>query len=110
MTIPYELPTVTAVVALVTWVVFVIRYHFSTGGAWRESAAGRNAMNSTFVIVGLLLLVVATRLARDGVPAEPFPGQRIAATVVYLGAVLSGAQRIVVQARAQRERKRQDAA
>ena len=108
MTIPYDVPTVTGAVALITWAVFILRYHFSTGGAWRESPAGRNAMNSTFVIVGLLLLVVVTRLTRTDAPPEPFPGQRIAATVVYLLAVFSGVQRIVVQARAQRAQKEED--
>lgn len=104
MSIPYDVPTVPAVAALIVWCVFVFRYHFSTHGAWRESAAGRNAMNSTLVIIGLLAIVAVSRLSNAGTSAEPFPGQRIAATLVYLLAVFSGVQRIVLQYRAQRSR------
>ncbi len=106
MSIPYDVPTVTAVVALGAWAVFMLRYHFSTGGQWRRTATGRNAMNSSAVIVLLLLLVVTTRLLRDAPLPEPFPGQRVAALLVYLAATASGVQRIVVQARAQRDGRR----
>ena len=101
--IPFVVPTIAAIVALVTWLTFVARYHFTTGGAWRRYDAGRNAMNSSFVIIGLLALPVVTRLFIEPGP-EAFPGQRIVATLMYLAATASGVQRIVVQARAQASR------
>jgi hypothetical protein len=101
--IPYVIPTIVAVAAVLVWAVFIIRYHVSTHGEWRRSAIGRNVMNSSFVIISLVLIAAATRLATNGATPEPFIGQRYFATAAYLFAVFSGVQRIVLQYRAQRD-------
>lgn len=38
--------------------VFVVAYHFKTGGAWRDTALGRNVMAMMAAIVALLALAI----------------------------------------------------
>lgn len=104
MSFPFDFATAAAVVALVVWVTFVARYHFSTRGAWRQYAEGRNAMIVSAGLIAVLALNVSARVLRD-VPVPPaYPHQGTVALAVYVLIAAAGVHRIILQWRAQRDR------
>lgn len=82
-------------IAFAACLTFVVRYHFSTRGAWAKSAVGRNVMLLMACLAAALGFILSAYLF------EQYPFRRSIGIAVYLTIAYAAWRRVVLQFRAQ---------
>jgi hypothetical protein len=89
---------------LLTWGTVVVTYHVMTGGRWRKSIEGKHVMTLGVIFVWLSALILANLVFRD------YPGRWLIGTASYSLPTIYGLWRLAMIVRAQRGKRRFDAA
>jgi Kef-type K+ transport system membrane component KefB len=89
------------VAMFLVWLIVTVVYHFTTGGAWRRTSAGRLLMADSVLFVWVTALILA------GILFHNYPGRILVGIVSYALFVATGVWRLRLIVKAQSEKRRE---